>query len=124
VALVKRVPAGASIGYGASIALQNESYIALVPLGYADGIPRTLKNGVEITINDRRYPLIGRVSMDQVTVDLGSERRVNAGDTAIFFGAEGAATAEDWAEAAGTISYEILSRIGGRVPRLARDINP
>ena len=124
IALVKRVPAGASIGYGASVSLSKDSYIALVPLGYADGIPRTLKNSVEITINGRPYPLIGRVSMDQITVDLGSETTIKAGDIAIFFGGEGAATAEDWAKAAGTISYEILSRIGGRVPRLAQDINP
>jgi alanine racemase len=62
--------------------------------------------------------------MDQITVDLGSETTIKAGDTAIFFGGEGAVTAEDWAKAAGTISYEILSRIGGRVPRLAREINP
>ena len=124
IALVKRVPAGATIGYGASVSLSKDSYIALVPLGYADGIPRTLKTPVNITINGRPYPLIGRVSMDQITVDLGSETTIKAGDTAIFFGGEGAVTAEDWAKAAGTISYEILSRIGGRVPRLAREINP
>lgn len=58
--------------------------------------------------------------MDQVTVDLGSETEVRAGDEAIFFGAGSSATADDWAKAAGTISYEILSRIGSRVPRVAR----
>ncbi|MEY3331313.1 MAG: alanine racemase, partial [Actinomycetota bacterium] len=88
------------------------------------GIPRNLKAPINISIADRQYPIIGRVSMDQVTVDLGSETSIKAGDRAIFFGAEAASTADDWAKAAGTISYEILSRIGGRVPRLARKITP
>ncbi len=124
VALVKRVPAGASVGYGATVRLSEDRYIALLPMGYADGIPRTLKTPIEVMIAGRRYPLIGRVSMDQVTVDLGAETTIKAGDRAIFFGANGASTADDWAKAAGTISYEILSRIGGRVPRLAGRINP
>ena len=124
VALVKRVPAGASVGYGATVELESERFIALIPMGYADGIPRNLKAPINISIAGRQYPIIGRVSMDQVTVDLGSETSIKAGDRAIFFGAEAASTADDWAKAAGTISYEILSRIGGRVPRLARKITP
>ena len=124
VALVKRVPAGASVGYGATVRLTEDRYIALLPMGYADGIPRNLKTPIEVFIAGQRYPLVGRVSMDQVTVDLGSDTTVKAGDRAIFFGGNGASSADDWAKAAGTISYEILSRIGGRVPRLAGRINP
>lgn len=124
IALVKRVPAGASVGYGATVELESERFIALIPMGYADGIPRNLKAPINISIAGRQYSIIGRVSMDQVTVDLGSETSIKAGDRAIFFGAEAASTADDWAKAAGTISYEILSRIGGRVPRLARKITP
>jgi len=120
VALVKRVPAGSTIGYGATAELRVDRFIGLIPLGYADGIPRQLQGEITCTIAGRRYPLIGRVSMDQVTVDLGSETEVRAGDEAIFFGAGSSATADDWAKAAGTISYEILSRIGSRVPRVAR----
>ena len=122
VALVKRVPAGSTIGYGASVRLSEDRYIGLIPVGYADGIPRRLDNPASIwcTIAGLRYPLIGRVSMDQITVDLGRQTQVRAGDRAFLFGALGSATADDWAQAAGTISYEILSRIGARVPRVAK----
>lgn len=120
VALVKRVPAGATIGYGATVRLENDHYIALVPLGYADGIPRRLDGQIWCVIAGKKFPLIGRVSMDQVTVDLGSDGSIAAGERAIFFGADGSASADDWARAAGTISYEILARIGARVPRLAK----
>lgn len=119
VALVKRVPAGSTIGYGATARLSEDRYIGLIPLGYADGIPRRLDSPPACSINGVRYPLIGRVSMDQVTVDLGAQTSVKAGDRALFFG-PGSITADDWANAAGTISYEILSRIGARVPRVAR----
>lgn len=128
VALVKRVPAGSSIGYGATIRLTEDRYIGLIPLGYADGVPRSVgdvtgpnaPHAIACTIAGQRYPLIGRISMDQVTVDLGVSTSVKAGDRAVFFGSADSLTADDWALAAGTISYEILSRIGARVPRLAR----
>lgn len=120
VALVKHVPAGSTVGYGATVTLNEDHYLGVIPLGYADGIPRTLRETPICTINDAPYPLIGRVSMDQVVVDLGASTTVKAGDRAIFFGPSALATADDWALAAGTISYEILSRIGARVPRLAR----
>ena len=123
VALVKRVPAGSTIGYGATVELSVDRFIGVIPLGYADGIPRQLKGEIGCTIAGQRYPLIGRVSMDQITVDLGSATDVRAGDRAIFFGAGASASADDWAKAAGTISYEILSRIGSRVPRVARKNN-
>ena len=122
IALVKRVPAGSTIGYGATVRLSEDRFIGLIPLGYADGIPRRLDGPTSIgcTIAGTSYPLIGRVSMDQISVDLGPETTVKAGDRAVFFGASASATADDWAKAAGTISYEILSRIGSRVPRVAR----
>lgn len=120
IALVKRVPAGATVGYGATVELLEDRYIALIPLGYADGIPRQLGGKIWCTIGGARYPLIGRISMDQVTVDLGSETSVQAGERAIFFGPDSGVTADHWAKAAGTISYEILARIGARVPRVAR----
>lgn len=120
VALVKRVPAGTSVGYGATARLNDDRYIALIPLGYADGIPRRLDTPAWCEIGGKKFPLIGRVSMDQVTVDLGSDTEIAAGDRAIFFGGDGSITADDWARAAGTISYEILARIGARVPRLAK----
>ncbi len=120
IALVKRVPAGATIGYGATTRLPEDRYIALLPLGYADGIPRRFDSELLCTIGGIRYPLIGRVSMDQVTVDLGAQTSIKAGDRAIFFGPDTGLTADDWAMAAGTISYEILSRLGARIPRVAR----
>lgn len=120
VALVKRVPAGATVGYGATVHLSDDRYIGLIPLGYADGIPRRIDSPIWCTISGNRYPLIGRVSMDQITVDLGPTTTVKAGDRAIFFGPGASATADDWSKAAGSISYEILSRIGARVPRVAR----
>lgn len=120
IALVKRVSEGATIGYGATVRLPEDRYIALIPLGYADGIPRRFDSELHCTIGGIRYPLIGRVSMDQVTVDLGRETSVKAGDRAIFFGPNAGVTADDWAKAAGTISYEILSRLGERIPRVAR----
>jgi alanine racemase len=120
IALVKRVPAGATIGYGATAKLDGDRYIALVPLGYADGIPRRLDSPIWCVIRGEKYPLIGRVSMDQITVDLGPSSEITAGERILFFGADCGITADDWAAAAGSISYEILSRIGARVPRLAK----
>jgi alanine racemase len=124
VILVKRVPAGTYIGYGASIQLSEDRFIGLIALGYADGIPRRLDGPTPIwcTINGKKAPLIGRVSMDQITVDLGAETTVQAGDRAILFGDDESATADDWAKAAGTISYEILSKIGARARRVSKEI--
>jgi alanine racemase len=120
VALVKQVTAGATVGYGATVRLNEDRFLGLIPLGYADGIPRRIDSPIWCTISGNRYPLIGRVSMDQIIVDLGRTTTVKAGDRAIFFGPGESATADDWAKAACSISYEILSRIGARVPRVAR----
>lgn len=120
IALVKKVSAGSTIGYGATVTLTEDRIIALIPLGYADGIPRNLKSDISCTIAGVSYPVIGRVSMDQITVDLGVETSIKAGERAVIFGATAKCDADDWAAASGSISYEILSRIGARVPRLAR----
>ena len=123
IALVKKVPAGATIGYGATVTLNQDRYIALIPLGYADGVPRTLTSPIYCSIAGNKYPLIGRVSMDQITADLGADTDIKAGDRAVLFGPGAVSDANDWARASTSISYEILSRIGARVPRLARSKN-
>jgi alanine racemase len=125
VALVKEVPAGAGVSYGHAYTTPAATTLALVPLGYADGLPRHAGNAGPVRVAGRTFPVAGRVCMDQVVVDLGGAGNplgVAAGDLAVLFGdgADGGPTAQDWADAAGTISYEIVTRIGNRVPRLYR----
>ena len=114
VASVKIVDAGASVSYGATWTATEETSIALVLGGYADGIPRSASNRAEVFINGRLHPIVGRVAMDQFMVALQGEAR--AGDEVIIFGA--APTANDLARACDTIGYEIVTRIGPRVPRV------
>jgi alanine racemase len=118
VASVKRVPAGAGVSYGHDYVTSEEASLALIPLGYGDGIPRHASNAGPIVINGSRYVIAGRVAMDQFIVDVGDDP-VKVGDRAVLFGdpATGAPSAEQWAHAAGTIDYEIVTRIGSRVPR-------
>ncbi|MFJ7626369.1 alanine racemase [Streptomyces sp. NPDC097595] len=119
VALVKQVPAGHGISYGHHYTTPRETTLALVPLGYADGIPRHASGRGPVLVGGVRRTIAGRVAMDQFVVDLdGAE--VAAGSEAVLFGPgdRGEPSAEDWAEAAGTIAYEIVTRIGGRVPRV------
>lgn len=115
---VKRVPAGTGLSYGHSYVTANETTLALVPLGYADGIPRHASNLGPVSINGVGYRVSGRVAMDQFIVDVG-DAAVTVGDRAIVFGdpADGHPSADDWAIAAGTINYEIVTRIGARVVR-------
>jgi alanine racemase len=122
VALVKGVPAGVGVSYGHAYTTPARTTLALVPLGYADGLPRHAGGAGPLQLRGRRFQVAGRVCMDQVVVDLGDPGNglgVVEGDTAVLFGAgdAGEPTAQDWADAAGTISYEIVTRIGGRVPR-------
>ena len=121
VALVKRVAAGQGVSYGHRYHTSAETQLALVPLGYADGIPRHATNVGPVQINGKRFAVSGTVCMDQVVIDIG-EHQVSVGDTAVLFGPgdDGEPTADDWAEAIGTINYEIVTRIGGRVPRVYR----
>jgi alanine racemase len=120
-ALAKRVPAGHGVSYGHRYTTTRETTLALVPLGYADGVPRHLTNVGELAINGRRYTIAGTVCMDQFVVDVGDDR-VAVGDEVVLFGpgSSGEPTADDWAQAIGTINYEIVTRVGARVPRAYR----
>jgi alanine racemase len=115
---VKRVPAGSGVSYGYSYRTTGETTLALVPLGYADGIPRLASNTGPVSINGGHHTVSGRVAMDQFVVDVG-DSPVKIGDRAVLFGdpAIGLPTADDWAAAANTINYEIVTRIGPRVLR-------
>lgn len=118
VAAVRRVPAGTGVSYDYTYRTSRETTLALVPLGYADGIPRQASDRGPVLIGGRRYTVSGRVAMDQFVVDVG-DARVAVGDEVVLFGdpAHGHPSATDWADAAGTINYEIVTRIGDRVPR-------
>ena len=115
---VKRVPAGTGLSYGHTYVTEHETTLALVPLGYADGMPRHASNAGPVSINGERHRVAGRIAMDQFIVDVG-DAPVTVGDRAIVFGnpADGVPSADDWAAAAGTINYEIVTRIGPRVVR-------
>jgi len=116
----KRVQAGAGISYGHTYVTQQPSTVAVVPFGYADGIPRHASGIGPVQINGVRYQIAGRVCMDQFVVDVG-DADVREGDEVILFGPGGAGepTVDDWALAAGTINYEIVTRIGAsRIPRV------
>ena len=118
IASVKRVPAESGVSYGYSYSTARESTLVLVPLGYADGIPRQASNRAPVSINGVTYRVSGRIAMDQFMVDVG-DAPVAVGDRAILFGdpATGVPGASDWAAAADTINYEIVTRIGARVTR-------
>ncbi|TQL48897.1 alanine racemase [Homoserinimonas aerilata] len=118
IASVKRVPAGSGVSYGLTHRTDRECTLALVPLGYADGVPRAASNRAPVSINGSTYRVAGTVAMDQFVVDLGDDT-VSVGDRAVLFGdpADGVPSADDWAEASGTINYEIVTRLGGRIER-------
>ena len=122
VALAKRVAAGQGVSYAHRYTTSRETTLALVPLGYADGIPRNATNVGPVQIGGKRFSVSGTVCMDQFVVDVG-DLEVAAGDDVVLFGPgdDGEPTADDWADAVGTINYEIVSRIGGRVPRVYLD---
>lgn len=117
--LVKTVPAGSAVGYGASAVTDHETKLGVVAMGYADGVPR-IAQGAGIFVNGTRAPIIGRVSMDQFVVDLGINSTAVSGDWVIVFGdgSHGEYTADDWGAASLSINYEIVTRIGPRVPRI------
>ena len=118
VALTKRAPAGHGVSYGHRYTTSEETSLALVPLGYADGVPRHLSNLGEVAIAGKRHRIAGAVCMDQFVLDVGNAA-VAAGDEVVLFGpgSSGEPTADEWAAAIGTINYEIVSRVGARVPR-------
>ena len=117
-AAVRRVPAGAGVSYGYAHRAERESTLVLVPLGYADGVPRQASGRGPVLIGGQRHTVAGRIAMDQFVVDVG-DQQVAVGDEVILFGDPtlGMPAATDWAYAADTINYEIVTRIGARVPR-------
>ena len=119
-ALTKRVPAGQGLSYGHQYVTSKDTTVGLVPMGYADGIPRNATNVGPLSVAGARHTVAGRVCMDQFIVDLGPRNEARAGDPVTLFGAgdAGEPTAQDWAHVTGTISYEIVTRIGARVPRI------
>ena len=118
VALVKHVPAGVGVSYGHSYRTAAPTSLAVVPVGYGEGVPRAASSRAPVLVGGRRHRVAGRVCMDQLVVDLEGGTAA-AGDEAVLFGpgAAGEPTAQEWAEACGTISYEIVTRIGGRFVR-------
>jgi alanine racemase len=119
VMLAKRVPAGQGVSYGLTYTTDRETTLAVVPLGYGDGVPRHASSAGPVRVGVTTARIAGRVCMDQMVVDVGDEP-VIAGDVATLFGPgdDGEPTADDWAAATGTINYEIVTRFGSSwVPR-------
>jgi alanine racemase len=122
VADVKRFEAGASAGYGRTWRASEDTWVGVLPIGYGDGVRRGLSNNAEVLVRGRRRPLVGTVSMDNITVDLGPETDVEPGDVAVLIGAEGSerVSAEEIARRLGTINYEVTTGLSARVRRMAR----
>ena len=127
--LVKEVPAGSQVGYGGTAITKVDTKLAVISMGYADGVPRNATSEAGVLIGNKMSPIIGRVSMDQFVVDVGSESQARAGDWAYLIGSPkgdsytsaNCYTADSWAAACGTINYEIVTRIGPRVDRVYLD---
>lgn len=119
---VKRLPAGSGVSYGHTYHVPDECVVATIPLGYGDGYPRNLSNCGPVLIRGRRYKISGRICMDQLMVDAG-KAALSTGEEAVFIGRQGKEeiTARELAVLGGTIAYEILCGIGGRVPRVYRN---
>jgi alanine racemase len=117
-AMVKPIEKGGAVSYGRTWVADHRTTLGLVPAGYGDGLPRVGGNRAEVWVAGRRRPVRGRICMDQLVVDLGGEDPGAGADVKIFGrGDHGEPTAQEWAEACGTISYEIVTRIGGRFAR-------
>ena len=119
VVLTKRVPSGHGVGYGHTYRTSAETTLALVPLGYADGVPRQASSAGPVVIGEKRFSVSGRVSMDQFSVDVG-DHVVREGDWCVLWGdpSEGHPSVDEWASAAGTIGYDMVTGVGPRVPRV------
>lgn len=121
VANVKQVPAGQGISYGLTHRVDRPTSLALIPMGYGDGVPRIAVHA-PVRIGERTYQSAGRVAMDQFVVDLEDvDTEVSVGDDVVLFGGDSGISAADWGAAAQTINYEIITRIGSRVPRQVID---
>ena len=119
VADVKRFPAGSSAGYGRKWKAPVDTWVGVIPLGYGDGVRRALTNNADVLVGGRRYPLVGTVSMDNITIDLGPDLEVEPGEEAVLIGSQGEETilAEEVAGRLETINYEVTCAISPRVPR-------
>ncbi len=118
-AMVKHVAAGSGVSYGHTWVAEHDTTLGLVPVGYGEGVPRVAGNLAQAWVGGARRPLRGRVCMDQLMVELDPPGDLAAGDEVVLFGtgSDGGPTAQDWAAACSTISYEIVTRIGGRMTR-------
>lgn len=121
VIMTKKLPAGHGVGYDLTYTTQADTTMAVVPLGYADGIPRQASSSGPVVIGEHRFCVAGRVSMDQISIDIG-DAPVAVGDWAVLWGdpAEGHPSAAEWADCAGTIPYDIVAGVGARVPRVVQ----
>ena len=115
--LVKAAQIGDAVGYGGSEVLTHDTKLGVVAMGYSDGLPRSASNRVGVSFDGQMAPLVGRISMDQCVVDLGAHSTAQAGDYVTVMGADGYSI-DEWASAANTINYEIVTRIASRVPRI------
>jgi alanine racemase len=117
---VKDSPAGQGVSYGHAYTTTQDTKLGLVPMGYSDGVPRHASNVGPVQVAGRRYAVAGRVCMDQFVLDLGPDSTARPGDEAVLFGVGsiGEPTAQDWAAAIDTINYELVTRVGARVPRV------
>lgn len=122
VAQVKRLPAGSTIGYGLTYMTKKPTTVALLPQGYADGFPRTLSNAGSVLIGGKKCRVLGRVSMNMTVVDASLCKGLGEGDEVVIIGSQGSKTitAEAFAEIAGTINYEALTRISSLLPRIVQ----
>jgi alanine racemase len=119
IAALKRTSPGETVGYGRTYSAREETWIATVPIGYGDGVRRALSNNCDVLVDGRRHPLVGTVSMDNITIDMGRETRAAVGREVTLLGASGGqrVTAEEMAARIGTINYEVVCEVSKRVPR-------
>lgn len=119
VVLTKRLRAGDGVSYNHLWRAEESTTVALIPVGYADGIPRAATGSAQVAINGERFPVVGRIAMDQIVVNVG-DAAVAAGDIATVWGdpVDGTPHPDEWADWAGTIGYEIVTRLGHRVVRM------
>ena len=120
VSFLKKVTAGTRVGYGLTWSAPADTWIATLPVGYADGFNRLFSNRGRVLVGGRSYPVVGRVCMDQTMIDLGPETGVKVGDEVVLIGRSGdqEITVDEWAKALGTITYEVTCQINGRVERV------
>ncbi|MCU1529823.1 MAG: hypothetical protein JWP75_3586 [Frondihabitans sp.] len=119
---VKAVPAGEGTSYGFTWRASSDTRLALLPIGYADGIERVASNNARVLLGGKLRPVVGRIAMNALSVEIGPDDDIQLGDEAVLFGdaTAGHPTVDDWAEATGTINYEVVARLSARLPRTYR----